>query len=482
MQLHILHTNDVHSELLSFARLVTQVRTVRDALLESGDEVLYFDLGDHIDLSNRLSFATNGEINAAILATLPLDGLVLGNNETVTVDPIMWEKIAHIVDKPYFCANIDEPSGSWNNKRGKIYTYAGVKVGVCGVTVPYLKILSTLGVQAREAVSVAKASCRYLRERGADIVILLSHLGLHVDEEMADDGIEADVIIGSHTHQFLEQGILRNGVWIFQAGRFAQAMGQITFTIDPTNRTQPLVSVQGKLIYNQVFQTYDAQVMQVMTTYSAIAKQRLHELIVRLDRPLRHELFEESALVNVLVDAMREMLDVDIAIVNGGVITAALREGDVTLGDVLNVCGTPMRAVMMEVPGRTILRLLEESLDHEVITRQGFGYGFRGYFIGKPHVSGGFVEVDLDSIVQVIIGEERLHPDRRYRLAIPEYMLLSSHFKAIKDIEYRYAAPTLKLMLMYGLQSAKIRQKAEAWRYRSLPFSSAQGEQKNAAL
>lgn len=46
-----------------------------------------------------------------------------------------------------------------------------------------------------------------LKERGVDIVIVLSHCGLDVDYAIAaDGGPHIDVIVGGHTHSFLFTG------------------------------------------------------------------------------------------------------------------------------------------------------------------------------------------------------------------------------------------------------------------------------------
>lgn len=487
MQLHILHTNDVHSELLSYARLVTQVRSLRDTLTDDGADVLCFDLGDHIDLSNPLSYATMGLINADILRVVNYDGLVFGNNETVTVDPSLWESLARAVQTPILCSNIDSPSGKWNQQAGVQFLRSGVSIGVCGVTVQYENLLKTIGVLSRDPVEAAWTACANLKNNGADIVILLSHLGLHIDEMLADKGIPADIIIGSHTHQFLDAGIKRGNVWIFQAGKYAKAFGHIAITLAPDKAIQ---KIDGRLLYTGSDVVPDPAVLQVIDRYVPIAHSRLSQPIATLPHRIAHSLFGESEIVNLLCDAMKEELHVDVAIVNGGVVTAGFRAGTVRIGDLHSVCATPMRAVTMDVSGERLWQLLSESLRMDIIARQGIGFGFRGHFVGRLHVSGATIIIDGTSaktdadeqINNLFIGSAQIDRSQVYRIAVCEYVALSSMFKAIKGPVFAYQAPTLRQMLEYGLKTNRLLDSAKTLRYVHRDESAQMGAKEHAAF
>ncbi len=471
LQLHILHTNDVHSELLSYARLVTQMRSLRQKLTDEGFDVLCFDLGDHIDLSNPLSYATMGRINANVLNVVGYDGLVYGNNETVTVDHAVWSELAILSQTPMFCSNIAMPDNEWLVPSGMIFTVSGVKVGVCGVTVEYRNLLETIGVASQDPVSLAFNLCQNLYHAGADVVILLSHLGLHIDEMLVDQGIAADIIIGSHTHQFLTNGIKRKNVWIFQAGKHAKAFGHITMTV---GKDRHLECVTGCLEYTQEDTPMDEAVAQVIDTYVPIARDELQKSVAVIPTHLAHSLFGESQMVNLLCDQMKETLEVQVAIVNGGVITAGFRMGPVKRGDLLAVCATPMRAVVIDVTGHQLLQLFSDSLRKDLIASQGIGFGFRGHFVGRLHIAGGEVWIDREmseelcdeQVLTMMIAGKPIDLTQTYRIAVCEYVALSSLFKAIKGPAFRYQAPMLRTMLEKGLQSQSILNSARKPRYR----------------
>lgn len=62
----------------------------------------------------------------------------------------------------------------------------------------------------------------------ADALILLSHLGLPRDEQIAAEIAEIDVIIGAHTHHVLPHGKRISGKLIAQAGKHGQYLGKLS--------------------------------------------------------------------------------------------------------------------------------------------------------------------------------------------------------------------------------------------------------------
>ncbi|PWI58101.1 bifunctional metallophosphatase/5'-nucleotidase [Sulfoacidibacillus thermotolerans] len=457
MELHILHTNDVHSELERFSHLATRLRARYDELRAQGRDVLCFDLGDHIDVSNPLSNATAGAINAHILHTLPYNGWVLGNNETLTVDKREWARLAKIAGIPLFCSNLTVPGldddVDGNLRNGKLYEFAGVKIGVFGVTVRYEKSFATLGIEAEDPLETAWRVARELRASGADLVILLSHLGLHLDQALADEGLPVDVIIGGHTHHFLDGGEYRSGIWIMQAGKHAHAFGHAVLQINAKRR---LESVTATLVYTDAQGVADRHVVEAMDSMQEEALMWLDHPVAELPVHLSHSLFGESEIVNLLCDELRSELSSDLAILNGGVITGGYLAGTIRRRDLLAICATPMRPVRLSVTGETLLRLIEEGNQEQLVRRQGFGFGFRGHFVGRLHVSGATLYMAQTTatdqqiaprVLRMEIGEETLDPERVYTVATSEYVALSPMYKALRGIEFSYYAPILRAFL-----------------------------------
>ena len=83
--IHIYHTNDLHSHLEHWPSIHALLAERRRWHEESGDEVLIFDIGDHMDRWHPLSDATRGKANCRLLNDAGYDAATIGNNEGITL-------------------------------------------------------------------------------------------------------------------------------------------------------------------------------------------------------------------------------------------------------------------------------------------------------------------------------------------------------------------------------------------------------------
>ena len=67
--------------------------------------------------------------------------------------------------------------------------------------------------------------------RDADIVVVLSHLGVRYDEQIAETYPQVNLIIGSHTHHLFEEGKLINETYLAAADRYGYYIGCIDLTV-----------------------------------------------------------------------------------------------------------------------------------------------------------------------------------------------------------------------------------------------------------
>ncbi|MHB1628435.1 MAG: bifunctional metallophosphatase/5'-nucleotidase [Bacilli bacterium] len=477
MEVHILHTNDVHSEFDRYTRLASRLRQVHAQLCARGERVLCFDLGDHMDVSNPLTNATEGRVNARMIRDLPYDGWVFGNNETLTVDRRLWPTLLLEAGKPLYCSNISVPptdqTAALNRRQGDICLLDGVAVGVFGVTVRYQKLLDALGVQSADPAGAAWEIARSLRARGADIVVMLSHLGLRADRELAEGGLPADLIVGSHTHHFLDGGERRGRSWIVQAGKHGHAFGHAVLDVQGGS----VRCVTSHLVYGEQGDPPDAAVARIISAAECEADAWLDEPVAVVTEHLDHSLLGESELVNLLCDQLRSEYGSDVAILNGGVITGEYLAGAVRRRDLLAVCATPMRPVNMRLDGATILRLLVQGFDSELVGRQGFGFGFRGHFVGRLHVSGADVytrigsdgeESGRESIESMEIGGKPLDGNRIYDVTTSEYVALSPVYSELQGRNFSYGIPMLRTLLERALTRGDLVNMARLRRYHAI--------------
>ena len=205
----LLHTNDTHSRIEPFgpgsghltgkggiARRATLVRRIRQA-------TPYFN-------------QFKGVVEFKLMSMCGYDAGTLGNHDfDLGVDGL----VAALGEArfPILNCNYDAqgaPALASRLRPWLVKDCGGIKVGLTGVGVEFAGLVSAedhRGVDWRDPVAALKPVVRHLREvERADLVVLLSHLGHDRQGEAIDDLNLArlvpglDVIIGGHTHTFLD--------------------------------------------------------------------------------------------------------------------------------------------------------------------------------------------------------------------------------------------------------------------------------------
>ena len=258
VNLVVLHTNDTHSRMDPFpmdggrfqglggaARRATLIRRVREA----NEHVLLLDSGDIFQGTPYFNFF-GGELEFRTMTAMGYDVATLGNHD---FDNGVDGLVAMLPEAgfEFVSANYDV-SGSALAGNVEPYTireFGGVRVGIFGLGIAFEKlVLASLheGVVYTDPVAAARAACRELRNQGCSLIICLSHLGYRYgdparpsDQTIAASVPEIDLILGGHTHTFLDepdlfdQGQDRFTV-VNQVGWGGMRLGRIDVSFDST--------------------------------------------------------------------------------------------------------------------------------------------------------------------------------------------------------------------------------------------------------
>lgn len=228
----LLHSNDIHARITAFARLVTLVDRIRAE--HPNTPVLYVDAGDIEDAANPLSNRTHGLAMHRLLALTGCAAAAVGNGLLTYHGPPALVEIGAVVSYPLLLANLRQFDGNMplGVQPTALLEAGSLLLGVVGVTVP-MRGYSALGLAALPAGKIVRECAGALRQDGADAILVLSHLGLTRDRQLANE-LQADVqiIIGAHSHDLLPAGELVGEVFVAQAGKFAQHLGRIDLLWD----------------------------------------------------------------------------------------------------------------------------------------------------------------------------------------------------------------------------------------------------------
>ena len=287
----------------------------------------------------------------------------------------------------------------------------GKRVGFFGLTdptTPSIGASDDLGFC--EPIEAAERAVGALRDRGVDHVVALSHLG-RADERLAVD-CDIDVVLGGHVHTERIERI--DGTILTRPG----SGGEIVLEVDlDTGDVERHVVAEGPS---------DPELTSRYETRLSAAG--LGEVVGHVEKPIarteREAYRGESRIGNLVADAYRwaaeRAVGTDTPVVglqnSGGIRTGKPLAGDVTVADLVGVVPFDEVLVVAELTGSELRSILEEGA-----TVTGFGEADWWH----AHVSGARITYgyDDDRLTDATVAGEPIDDDRRYRLAVSEFLL-----------------------------------------------------------
>ncbi|MEH7112396.1 bifunctional UDP-sugar hydrolase/5'-nucleotidase [Neobacillus niacini] len=445
--IHIYHTNDLHSHLKRWPRIQHFLTSKRTQHEEAGEEFFLFDIGDFIDRWHPLSEATQGQGNIELLNDAGYTAVTIGNNEGINFP---YEGLNHLYDNRDFDVSVanlytdKSQHPSWLKPYYIYQTKRGTRIGVIGLTAYFSHLYDLLGWKLTDPIEELKKWMGPLKEE-ADIIILLSHLGLNHDERIAVDYPEIDVILGGHTHHTLPEGKQIGRTLIAGAGKHGRFVGQVTLQVDDRKS----IRQQAKL--------YNVMELPAVKDEKAIAKEfyrkgkkLLNQKITTLTNEFSHNPFQVTELSQILCRALKEWCDADCAFINGGLILGQL-SGTVTAYDLLTICPHPINPCKIQLSGAELKEVLLETKDPNWPQRQIAGLGFRGTIMGISVYDG----ITFNDNNAIFINESELNLDQSYTLAIPDMFTFGHFFKGVfPNKKKQYFLPEfLRDLLKWKLQA-----------------------------
>ncbi|WP_438803671.1 bifunctional metallophosphatase/5'-nucleotidase [Paenibacillus aceti] len=382
--LTIIYTNDLHSHFGAMSRIAAMIDDLRS---ESKGEALLLDIGDHMDRAAPETEGTMGLANVDVLNLTGYDAITIGNNEGLTFTPEQLEATYASLNCPVICNNIlDQRTGqppSWMRKR-HIIRRGSFSIGLIGATAAFSDFYSLLGLDALDPLETIQYDVEQLRQE-VDLIVVMSHLGIVLDKQLAEKVPDIDLIIGGHTHHLLEEPLFVGKTALTAAGKFGRYLGKIKYRKNPTN---------GRI------ELYDGKVLQVepgieneVVLHSIDmdrekAQNQLSRTVTITERDLPISYHNESPFGNLLAQAVRRFTNSDLSMVNSGQLLSGLPSGAISEGMLHERCPSPINPCTMRLKGEDILYTLEQSLLPEMMDKEIFGYGFRGKVLGGICVDG----------------------------------------------------------------------------------------------
>ncbi|MDO3408840.1 bifunctional UDP-sugar hydrolase/5'-nucleotidase [Saccharibacillus sp. CPCC 101409] len=428
--LTILHTNDLHSHFEQMGRIAAFILAEK----AQGKPVCTLDVGDHMD---RMAIETEGSLgraNVDILNRSGYDAVTIGNNEGLTFTPAQLGEAYASLRCPVICGNVRLEDGSlppWL-KTSAVVESGGFRIGVLGLTAPFTDFYKLLGIDATDPFAALQERVNELRER-ADIVVLLSHLGLASDERIAGMTQGIDLILGGHTHHLLEEPIAIGGTTVCAAGKFGRHIGRIV--VERSAETGGCVVAEAGLVLLDDAPS-DDRTDRAIAMHHEEALERLRRVAAVSDRDLPIDYESESQLGNLLAQSVRQFAGGEFSLVNSGQALGPVPAGEITEGMLHALCPSPINPCVVTLRGSDILRSLEQSLLPEYTGRKLTGFGFRGERLGGLCADGLTIVYDpageaYARIVEVRTSERTIEADGEYRVGTLDMFTFGAGYESL---------------------------------------------------
>ena len=381
----ILYENDAHCAVEGYARLAGQ----RDAERQHTPYVAIVSSGDFAQ-GNTVGSLTKGEAIVRIMNAVGYDYLTIGNHEFDYTVPQM-QHLSELLTAKTLCCNFsryEEDNDDKDDDRDdddlypayEVKDFGGTKVGFIGVATPSTFRSSTptyfiddngnllYNFHQTDTYECVQEAVNDALEEGAEIIIVLSHLG--DDSEVAySRGLIAathgiDVVLDGHAHHVLNERLVNDrgdSVTLSSTGTKFAYIGRLT--IDTDNRvTTELLPISDCHRVNQAVQDTVLAIQQELearvnapvgtTTFALADRDNQDNRLVRK---------QETNLGDFMADVARYTTGANIGVCNGGGLRAGLYNETITFGNIVSIWPFNNTMRVVECTGQQLLDAFEVS-------------------------------------------------------------------------------------------------------------------------
>ena len=371
------------------------MKTIRDKLEKEGKNVLLLHAGDFL----QPSFSSRVNQGAAMIAAMnQLDG----NSDTfdrkmiVTFGNHEFDK-AKMKYLPRLQQRINESDFSWldsninwyhDDKLGQVHSnkiakyiiknFDGLKIGIYSLTTDMAKPQYVASFD--NPVEVTKHYVPFLREKGADIVIALTH------QQMSDDKIilklpekyRPDLIIGGHEHYHQLEQI--NNSWIVKADADAASVAVVEVVLDNVNGISVFPIIQDldkNIAKDQVLQQlvdnwsqntevrYCKKIKQASDCLDEVYGSTKVELIAEESEIRRFETNLGDFIADIALDEFK-YCHADAALINSGSIRLNYNipaNSNITRKHIEGMFPYPSNLKLIQIKGSTLKHMINHAID-----------------------------------------------------------------------------------------------------------------------
>lgn len=374
----ILYDNDVHCAVEGYAAMAA----LQDEMSASTPYVATVSCGDFAQ-GDIVGTLTEGEAIIEIMNKVGYDFVALGNHE---FDFGMEQHInlTRKLNAEVLCANLTNiPENKSVYKPYGTIKYGNTDIAFIGIATPATATSvspktfhdstgnTIYSFQPHTLFGQVQQIVDQVRRKGADYVVVLSHLGDSKEEdfptslELIANTTGIDAVLDGHSHSTIPCNRIPNkegkGVVLSSSGYCFQNIGVLTLSTDGefSARLVESASVGVDSAVMSLVNSIKQGALEAGSKTIGHSSVTMNALDSNKDWIVREK---ETPIGNFCADAFRVVLDTDIAMINGGGIRADLKAGEISYNTLLSVFPFNNTACKAAITGQQLLDALEVSV------------------------------------------------------------------------------------------------------------------------
>jgi len=384
-KLTILHTNDIHGHLTAWTgwegdlkdktigglgRLAGAIAVER----KEATDALLLDAGDLLG-DSMIADLTQGKSMVEALNFLGYDAMSIGNHEPDFGTDVLRQRMKDASFTILAANVIERQSGKPFATPYIIKEVSGVSVGILGLAYPKTPwttaAKNVAEVEFQDPVAVVLHYLPKLRQDGAGLIVLLSHLGLGGDKALAKMVSGIDVIVGGHSHNRMQAAEKVGDTLIVQAGAHGSDLGRLELTLVEgkiTSHTCTLTLLDHDKVKTD--ETAEAFLKSLLEPHQAEADQvigKTDSWLVRAQTLAGQEARkrdEESPIDSLFADVLCQQTGADVALLPGVGYGVAIPIGVITAAQLRQMVPHEGRVITMRLTGEQIINVLEQAIEN----------------------------------------------------------------------------------------------------------------------
>lgn len=362
---------------------------------------------------------------------------------------------------PILGANIVEAAGDRVAEPFKPYVMLqrnGLTIGIVGLTtIETQEKASQFNLQKVKILppeQIAQVYVDELRKQGAQIIVLLTHIGSSQGENAVIAGeviplLQAvhgvDAVVTGHSHLCVSGTY--GDIPVIQAGCYGEAVGRINLVY---SRADKKVVAANSRVYklSELPRIQDSAMARLLEPLFKDIDAKYNEILAVNSQMLTNDRNGESRVGDYFMDLLKSGFKADVALYNGGAVRDALPVGMITIRDLVKIFPFDSTIYTAEVKGSDLRQVLEHGIGNPAISRLRFS-GLR--------VSADISRPEGQRISSVTLSDGSILADEKYYKVVSNDFMFSGGdgFYSLKNAQYLRDCGKDKTFFAFALRSLK---------------------------